>query len=75
MESHNPPHDGYETYVDGNNLLCPADHVCGALGGISACLETMNQISPYYGPGTLIWKEYIEPNSDSSMSSSINSLT
>lgn len=62
-----------------NNLsdttpLCPADHLCDFLGGISVCAETMNQISPYYGRGTLLGKEYIIPSSDSLFSSSIHSL-
>ncbi|KAL7540370.1 hypothetical protein ACHAXR_010061 [Thalassiosira sp. AJA248-18] len=71
MEKHHPPHSETEADSDGNMLLCPANHVCEALGGMSACVETMHQISPYYGRGSLLGKEYA---TDPSISSSIHSL-
>jgi hypothetical protein len=56
------------------SLICPADHLCDPLGGISACVETMNQISPYWGRGTMLGKEYIDSTRESLFSSSIHSL-
>ena len=54
--------------------ICLADYICEPLGGLSACSETMNQISPYYGRGSLLGKEYVIPTSDSLFSSSFRSL-
>ncbi len=56
------------------SLICPADHTCDPLGGISACIEIMNQISPYWGRGTMLGKEYIDSTRESFFSSSIHSL-
>ena len=55
-------------------LICPADYTCDPLGGISACIETMNQISPFWGRGTMLGKEYIDSTRESYFSSSIHSL-
>ena len=55
-------------------MICPADHTCDPLGGISACTEMMNQISPYWGRGTMMGKEYVDSNRESLFSSSLHSL-
>lgn len=55
-------------------MICPADHTCDPLGGISACTEMMNQISPYWGRGTMLGNEYVDSNRESLFSSSLHSL-
>ena len=55
-------------------MICPADHTCYPLGGISACTETMNQMSPYWGRGTMLGKEYVDSTRESLFSSSLHSL-
>lgn len=55
-------------------MICPADNTCDPLGGISACTEMMNQISPYWGPGTMLGNEYVDSNRESLFSSSLHSL-
>lgn len=74
METHHPTHGGDEIDSAGNQLLCPADHVCEALGGVSACVETMSAMAPHYGRGALLGKEYDAPAADSFFSTSISSL-
>lgn len=55
-------------------MICPADHTCDPLGGISACTEMMNQISPYWGRGTMLGNEYVDSNRESIFSSSLHAL-
>jgi len=76
MEAHHHQAHDHESEIDsaGKQSLCPADHVCKALGGLSACAETMNQVSPYYGRGALLGKEYTATASESLLPSSIYSL-
>lgn len=72
MQRHHPP-----SLSDSSSQLatiCPADHLCEPLGGMSVCAETMNEIAPYYGRGTLLAREYVTPMSDSFFSSSVHSL-
>jgi len=54
--------------------ICPADHICDPLGGMSACTDIMNQISPYWGRGTMLGKEYVDSTRESLFSSSIHAL-
>jgi len=78
MEAHHPLHHATETEEDGSTqtpLACPARRACESLGGMSACEETMGQLSPYYGPGTLAGREYAASSSgDSFLSSSVHTL-
>lgn len=74
MEEHHPEQHGNDLDLIIDSQICPADDLCEALGGISACLETMDQISPYYGRGALTGKEYGAPADDSFLLSSIHSL-
>ncbi|KAL7470183.1 hypothetical protein ACHAXS_010442 [Conticribra weissflogii] len=60
--------------VSNPKMICPAEDVCEALGGISVCAEVMYQMSPYYGPGTLLGKEYIAPASETSFVLSVYNL-
>ncbi|KAL7475162.1 hypothetical protein ACHAW6_001089 [Cyclotella cf. meneghiniana] len=53
--------------------ICPAD-ICDHLGGVTACAESLRQISPYYGPGTMLGHEYLVPHSDSLFTTSFYNL-
>ena len=55
-------------------MICPSEHLCEPLGGISACVDIMNRMTPFYGPGTMLGKEYVDSNRESSFSSSLHSL-
>ena len=73
--SNNISHDNSnDESVDKNTLICPSDHICDPLGGMSACTEMMSQISPYWGQGTMLGKHYIDSTRESFFSSSIHSL-
>ena len=73
--SNNLSHDNSnDESVDKNTLICPSDHICDPLGGTSACTEMMSQISPYWGQGTMLGKDYIDSTRESFFSSSIHSL-
>lgn len=74
METHHSSQDPSTEFYD-NQLICPADNNCESLGGVVACMDTMHQISPFYGRGLLHGKEYAaDENNESLLSSSLHSL-
>eukprot|EP00804_Cyclotella_cryptica_P009603 CCRYP_006296-RA/>CCRYP_006296-RA protein AED:0.02 eAED:0.02 QI:74/1/1/1/0/0.5/2/257/418 len=76
MEKHHPSLSSEEDSVNAvqtSVTICPADN-CDPLGGVTACSESFRQISPYYGPGTMLGKEYLLRHSDSLFQSSFHKL-